>query len=305
MNQELNGIVVIDKSTNMSSAKVVHFVKKILQVKKVGHSGTLDPQATGVLVCCINLATRLNRFFLKDNKKYYAVFQLGVETDTQDSTGNVIATCDNIDFNESTIRSVIKQFGGQIKQLPPIYSALKHKGVPLYKFARIGRPVQKPPRTICISYIKILKLNLPFVHLEIACSAGTYIRTICADIGKKMGCGGHLTELRRIENGGFTIENAITLTRLEEIVSSCRISDHIISMTDALKYMPKYVADEALTKKIFHGQTITKKDIEFTQINKKDKFLKIVDRNNNLIAIINYLKDSCKYKYCCVLKNNK
>jgi tRNA pseudouridine55 synthase len=177
-----SGIIVVDKPADITSARVVARIKKFFGAPKAGHTGTLDPFATGVMVCCINNATRLSRFFLHGNKKYEALLHLGIETETQDSTGTIIATCDEVHFSDKTIQTVFKQFEGTLYQHPPIFSALKHKGIRLYKLAREGKPVQKPPRRISISYIKILEIDQPLIRFEVSCSAGTYIRTLCADI---------------------------------------------------------------------------------------------------------------------------
>ena len=149
---KVSGILVVDKPAGLTSAKVVARVKKLLGARKVGHTGTLDPFATGVLICCINKATKLSRFFLKGWKKYTAVLHLGIETDTQDSTGSVISVVNAVALDERFIRTVFQQFEGTIEQVPPVYSALKHKGVPLYKLARNGKPVQKPARQVTIAY---------------------------------------------------------------------------------------------------------------------------------------------------------
>ena len=151
--QDLSGIVAVDKPKNITSAKVVAHVKRLLNAKKAGHAGTLDPFAEGVLVCCINDATRLARFLLAGNKTYEATLKLGIDTDTQDSTGSVTAVSREFDYPQDTIRSVVKQFEGRIEQQPPVFSALKHKGTPLYKLARQGTPVQKPARSVHIASI--------------------------------------------------------------------------------------------------------------------------------------------------------
>ncbi len=184
---DLDGILVIDKPANLSSARVVAAVKKALKAGKAGHAGTLDPFAEGVLICCINQATRLAGFLLHGTKKYIAELKLGQETDTQDLTGTVVATANTVDYSPQTIQSVFESFKGSIEQLPPVYSALKHKGVPLYKLARRGQPVQKPPRQVQIYDICVDDVDLPYVRFEVSCSAGTYIRTLGADIGQKAG----------------------------------------------------------------------------------------------------------------------
>jgi len=298
--QELSGVIVVDKPPGITSAKVVARVKKLLKARKAGHTGTLDPFATGVLLCCINRATKLSRFFLHGEKKYEAVLHLGIETDTQDSTGNVTNICNNVEFSKKTIQSAFRRFEGTIKQLPPVYSALKHKGIPLYKLARNKRPVQKPARQVSIIYLKILEVHLPTIRFEVFCSAGTYIRTLCADIGTSLGCGGHLEELRRIESSGFTIADAVTLEKLEDLTFSKNSSDRIISMSNALKGIPEHIADKVLVNKINHGHIITKNDFMLETINAFEGFIKIVDTDKDLVAVLKYTKDKNRYDYCCV-----
>ena len=303
MQPELNGILLVDKPAGITSAKVVARIKKIFGARKVGHAGTLDPFATGILVCCINRGTKLARFFLHGNKKYEAVLHLGIETDTQDSTGIVTSTCDNVLCSEIKIRSVFNQFKGTTEQIPPVYSALKCKGTPLYKLARRGNPVQKPARRITIFNIEILRINLPLIHFTVSCSAGTYIRTLCADIGKSLGCGGHLKELRRIQSGGFSITEALKLSEIENFALSGKISHRIISMSNALQGMPEHIADKDLAKKIMHGNIITKKDLRPIHTETSEGFIKIVDTNNHLIAVLKDTKKRNRFSYCCVFNN--
>lgn len=301
--QELSGIIVVDKPPGITSAKVVARVKKLLRAKKAGHTGTLDPFATGVLVCCINRATKLSRFFLHGPKKYEAVLHLGVETDTQDSTGTVTNICHNVNFSEKTIQSAFRRFEGSIKQLPPVYSALKHKGIPLYKLARSQKPVQKPARQVSIISLEILEIRLPNIRFNVLCSAGTYIRTLCADIGTSLGCGGHLKKLRRIECSGFAITDAVTLEELEDLTLSKRSSRRIIGMSDALKDMPEYIADNVLVNKLMHGRKITNNDFNPEQINAFGNFIKIVDADNKLVGVLKHVSDKNRYDYCCVFNN--
>ncbi len=300
MNKEIDGVIVINKPANITSAKVVAIIKKLFGAGKVGHTGTLDPEATGVLLCCINKATKLSRFFLTGSKKYEAVLHLGVETDTQDATGKIISTSDELNFTEKTIRAVFRQFEGTIEQVPPAFSALKYKGVPLYKLARKGKFVRKSSRNIFISYNKIFKINMPFISFEVCCSSGTYIRTLCSDIGKELGCGGHLKKLRRIESSGFTINEAVNLSELEQLFLTGAINDRIISMSDALRNMPEHIADEFLTKKIKHGTILTTKEFMPRNTDNLKNFIKIVDTKNNLVAVLKFKKDSNRYNYCCV-----
>jgi tRNA pseudouridine55 synthase len=303
MQNGISGILIVDKPAGISSAKVVARVKELLKAKRAGHTGTLDPFATGVLVCCINQATKLAGFFLRGNKKYEAVLRLGIETDTQDSTGNVTRICNHVEFSEKTIRSVFKRYEGTLTQVPPVYSALKYKGTPLYKLARSDKPVQKPARKITIIDLKIIDIHLPTICFEVFCSAGTYIRTLCADIGATLGCGGHLKELRRIESSGFTIKEAITLEALKDLTVTNKSASRIISMSNALKGFPEHTADKILADKIKHGQILTKNDIVFETADASDGFMKIVDAEKQLIAVLKYVANSSKYDYCCVFNS--
>ena len=304
-NQEKpSGVLVVDKPAGISSAKVVAIVKKALSAKKVGHTGTLDPFATGVLVCCINHATKLAKFFLHGKKKYTALVHLGIETDTQDSTGTIISKRNKINFSENQIRSVFKKFEGKVEQFPPIFSALKHKGVPLYKLARKGKPVQKPARSVFISYIDILDINLPFIRFEVLCSSGTYVRTLCSDIGTSLGCGGHLKELRRTGSSPFSIRNAVTISELEELAKCGKLSQRLINMTEALKGMNSFVANDDLTQKIFRGNIITPNDVFPGSAKKQtgdlEGLFKVLNRESKLIAVLTFDKEKNSFKYNCV-----
>ncbi|CAN2041594.1 tRNA pseudouridine synthase B [Candidatus Magnetomoraceae bacterium gMMP-15] len=290
-----NGILVIDKPEGITSARAVAQVKRILQVKKVGHTGTLDPFATGVLVCCINKATKLAQFFLAGQKRYQAVLHLGIETDTQDLTGNIISKNSGLSFFNNAIEAVFKQFQGEYMQMPPVFSALKHKGQPLYKLARSGRPVQKPARKITIFSLKILNISLPLVSFDVFCSAGTYIRTLCSDIGRELGCGGHLAELRRTFSSGFSINEALALSSLNDLGSEA-VKNHIINITDALKYMEPYVAENELKDKIIYGKKITKIDVDSIFENADQDNIKILDENNNLLAILSKKYENNNHK---------
>jgi len=295
------GIVVIDKPENMSSAKVVARVKSILGAKKVGHTGTLDPFATGVLICCINRATRLARFFLHDNKGYTATLMLGVETDTQDATGNVIATHPVEGVNQERLVDVMQAFEGWTDQVPPAFSALKHRGVPLYKLARKGTHIKKPARRIRISSINILEIDLPRIRFTVHCSAGTYIRTLCSDIGKALGCGGHLMTLRRTLSSGFSVDDALSLTELERCCTTSNPSQCLIGMNDALPGMQMVVAGDRLAEKITHGIGLTKTDLGPQKSAPGNKYIKIVSRTRRLLAIVEK-KEHSGYDYCCVFK---
>ena len=273
---ETNGILVLDKPADMSSAKAVANVKRILKARKVGHAGTLDPFATGVLVCCVNQATRLAQFFLHGRKKYSAVMHLGVETDTQDVTGRVLSSTATVGLTAECVEATVKQFEGFYWQHPPAYSALKLRGVPLYRYARQGRPVQKPPRRVEIETIRLQEIELPFVRFEVSCSAGTYIR------------------------GRFTLSDALTLTDLEALVGENGISTRIVSMADTLPDIPGIVANKSLTHHVKHGRVVQKNDFDEGSFKEAQGLVKILDSHRNLLAILTYQGDSEKLRYLCV-----
>ncbi len=300
----VNGIIIIDKPVDISSARVVSIIKKTLNAKKVGHAGTLDPFAEGVLICCVNQATKLADFFLHGTKKYIAELKLGEETDTQDLTGTVISSAEPGNYSIETIQKVFKAFEGPLEQLPPVYSALKHKGVPLYKLARSGKPVQKPPRQVKIYSIAVLDIALPLIRFEVSCSAGTYIRTLGTDIGKMLGCGGHLNALKRTASSGFTLDQAVSLSALKNLAPGARQPEKFISMADALPEMPACRADTHLVKKIRHGQTITARNLfgasGLDTGRTAGSKIKVVDQTGELVAILNYQEHDQRLNYCCV-----
>jgi tRNA pseudouridine 55 synthase len=206
----VNGIIIIDKPSGKTSYDIVEDVKKTLCARKVGHTGTLDPLATGVLPVCVNEATKLVRFFSTDSKEYKATMLMGVETDTLDIEGNLTAQ-KKPDVARGDIEDVLKSLAGKIKQIPPRYSAIKFKGKPMYKWARKGINFDIPPRMVEVHQITIEDVKLPYVTFFVACSKGTYIRSLCADIGEKLGCGACLAGLRRIRSGAFCERYALSL----------------------------------------------------------------------------------------------
>ncbi|RUA02372.1 MAG: tRNA pseudouridine(55) synthase TruB [Deltaproteobacteria bacterium] len=286
-----SGILLIDKPRDMTSAKVVAIVKRLTGAGKAGHTGTLDPMATGLLVCCLNQATRLARFLLTGTKTYEAVLRLGVRTDTQDTAGQVLDSRDISDVTPARVEKTLRGFIGTIQQQPPAYSALKHDGKPLYQWAREGKPVAKPPRTVIISALEIQKIVLPEVHFRVNCSAGTYIRTLCADAGDSLGCGGHLAMLRRTASCGFSVTRALNLEQLEKMADTRSWRARLISPVDALPDISSHQADDVLRKKIKYGQPLGLSD----GIQIQGKYMKIIDSRRNLLAIIDG-----NYRYCCV-----
>ncbi len=240
----MNGVVVIDKPAGKTSHDVVKDVKKALGVRKAGHTGTLDPLATGVLPVCINEATKLAPFFSLDTKEYRVTMLLGVKTDTQDIEGKVTASAEP-QAGSGEIVHVLNGFVGKIEQIPPRYSAVKFRGKSLYKWARKGVSVELHPRRVEISNIEILEVKMPYVTFNVSCSKGTYIRSLCSDVGDVLGCGACLAALRRMRSGRFVEGAAVSLEKVDV--------NNVISMVDALPDFPFIPVDHAFAGKLREG----------------------------------------------------
>jgi len=285
----MNGIVVIDKPLGKTSHDVVMDVKKALGVKKAGHTGTLDPLATGVLPVCINEATKLAPFFSLDTKEYHVTMLLGVQTDTQDIEGRIIASVEPPPIGLSEIKNVINRFIGKIEQTPPRYSAIKFRGKALYKWARNGIHIDAQPRMIEIHSIDILELKLPYVIFNVSCSKGTYIRSLCSDIGDALGCGACLSELRRMRSGRFVENVAVSLQEVD--------ANNVISMVDALPDFPFVPVDHAFAGKLRTGyqpvvETFGLCHMPF--INAGDMIM-LTDESHRLVAIARMLYSSDQF----------
>lgn len=250
----INGILLIDKTSGSTSFDVVRRVKGLLKVRKVGHLGTLDPFATGLLPLCLGEATKLAPFLMAEPKTYWAKIRLGVETDTQDLTGEVISRSDKLPEPEE-VYAVAARFVGEIQQVPPMYSAVHHQGQRLYKLARKGQEVERRPRRVTIHRLEVLEVALPEVAIIVTCSSGTYIRTLAADLGATLGCGGHLTALRRLAVGLFRVENAISLEALKEMTLEERRS-RLIPLWDCLPGMPAVAVGEGEARRLRQGQAV-------------------------------------------------
>ncbi|MCB1025097.1 MAG: tRNA pseudouridine(55) synthase TruB [Acidobacteria bacterium] len=265
----MNGILIIDKPEGFTSHDVVARLRRILKTKKIGHTGTLDPFATGVLVMLVGKATRLAQFLDRDVKSYEADVRFGFETDTGDRTGARRDTPDAIRGPQSELRitynelqGVLPEFTGEIEQIPPMYSAKKVDGKKLYELARKGVEIKREAVKVTISELELLpeispkedeELKTQDFRIKVTCTAGTYIRTLAEDIGRKLGTGCHLAELRRIKAGRFEISQAVSIEELEDIVSEDRLSEILVSMNDAISHLPGKNLDEDELKKIQNG----------------------------------------------------
>lgn len=218
-----DGVIIIDKPEGWTSHDVVAKVKKTLRAKKVGHLGTLDPIATGVLPLVVNGATRYARILEGGRKVYHAAMKIGETTDTYDSEGKVIEIADYSSVTADDVNSTSAVFKGKIMQVPPMYSSVKRNGVPLYKLARKGLVVDREPKEVEIISLEVVGIGMPNVEFMVTCSRGTYVRSLCNDIGSKLGCGAHMTWLRRHASGEFTLDEAVSPTASAEVLSGAMI----------------------------------------------------------------------------------
>jgi len=215
--KEMEGVLLVDKPQGLTSHDVVYHLRRKLQIKKIGHAGTLDPMATGVLVMLIGKATRISQYLMSVDKVYEGEATLGVVTDSQDAEGEVMSTQPVPELTEARVREVMKGFLGDQYQTPPMHSAIKIGGVPLYKLARKGEEVEREPRFIRIAAFNLRSFATPKITFELHCTKGTYVRTVAADLGQKLGCGAHLSALRRTGSGKFTIGQCLPLEQIEAL----------------------------------------------------------------------------------------
>lgn len=234
----MNGVLNVLKPPAMTSSDVVSHVRRILGEKRVGHTGTLDPGAAGVLPVCVGRATKIADYIMRGDKEYIAQISFGIKTDTQDSYGTVtkVSECS---VAPEDIKRALRDFSGTLYQRPPMYSAVKHEGKKLYELARRGIEVEKEPREVMIHEIEVLSGRENCYLLRIKCSKGTYIRTLCADIGEALFCGAHMSFLMRTETGGYRIEEAYTLHEIENLMNQGRVDTALIPMEDALGFMER------------------------------------------------------------------
>lgn len=272
------GILNIYKPTKITSFDVVRIIRKLTNEKKVGHCGTLDPEACGVLPICIGKATKAIDYIMEKNKVYVAELKLGEVTDTYDIEGKVIRQCD-VNVTAEEVIEAVYSFKGNIKQVPPMYSALKVNGKKLYELAREGIEIEREARDITIHDIKVLEINLPYVKMEVNCSKGTYIRSLCYDIGEKLGCGAMMSALERTATGKFTKENSINI----ESLNKENIYDYIIPIENAFLNYPKVVASIKFKTLLLNGVIL--KDKSFTSDIEKDEIYRVYDEENNLVGI--------------------
>lgn len=254
---EVHGVLNINKPAGMTSHDVVDAVRKILGIRRVGHTGTLDPQATGVLPLCVGRATRIAQYLTQADKEYVMTLCLGITTDTLDAAGKQTGRVEEVRVRREEVEAVLPRFVGEIQQVPPLFSAKKVRGERLYRLARRGEQVERQPITVRIYALDLEGFAPPFVTLKMRCSKGTYARSLCDDIGRALGCGGHLHALTRTRSGRFSLEGILTLEVLERRVREGRLGEVLIPVADALAHLPAVrVAPEA-GRLILHGSDLT------------------------------------------------
>jgi tRNA pseudouridine55 synthase len=288
MEMRVDGLLIVDKPEGMTSLEVVKQIKRQFRVKKAGHVGTLDPFATGVLPIVINEGTKLVPFLEEEPKGYEAIMKLGEETTTDDLTGKVAFRKSWEHVTSELIHTVFQNFLGRIQQIPPMFSALKVHGKPLYRLARKGIEVERKEREAEIFNIRVEEIDLPKVRFKVSCSKGTYIRTLGKDIGKKMGCGAHLFSLRRVKSGPFTLERAIPWERLKNMFEAEELIPWLISLKEALPGLPEVIGDEGLVKKIRFGNEMKVRDLfpQALPTLEKGQWLKMTSPQEGLVAIL-------------------
>ena len=258
----LNGILNVYKERGFTSNDVVAKLRGILHQKKIGHAGTLDPEATGVLPILLGSATRLSSLVMDHEKTYRAVLLLGVVTDTQDMTGTVLSRSDQQLPGEAQIEDAVLSFEGGYDQLPPMYSAKQVNGKRLYELAREGKEIARSKVPVVITNLRITSIDLPEVTILVTCSKGTYIRTLCHDIGQKLGCGGSMQALERVSAGGFSIEHAIPLGRIEALASENRVQEFVTPCENLFSDCARVAAPSALVqKKLLNGNALTPEEL--------------------------------------------
>ena len=277
----INGFLLVNKDPGITSSRVVQIVKKKFQLKKVGHLGTLDPMATGLLIIAINRATKFASLLLQSEKSYRAEVTLGIQTDTDDAEGEAISS-KKVDITELEIKETLLTFLGASYQLPPDYSALKHKGKPMYKYARNGIKVEKAERKIFIKNIQNILIEIPKVSFDISCSKGTYIRSIARDLGARLGCGAHLSGLIRTSQEKFMLSDACSLDDIN--------LEDIISLEKAFEDLDFIKLNEKDSKAFIHGRSI-ERDFDHTNL------LRVYDSANQFIAIGKNSSKGFKHEY--------
>lgn len=275
-----NGILNVLKPPGMTSFDVVAYLRRILHEKKIGHAGTLDPSAVGVLPMCIGRATKAIEYMMDKNKSYRVELTLGISTDTQDSDGKIINK-QKVELTHKEIEDSLNYFTGTTTQVPPMYSAIRVEGKRLYELARAGINIERKPREVQIFSSKIIKINNNKVIFDVVCSKGTYMRTLCSDIGDRLGCGGHMSFLIRTRAGVFNIHDALTLEEIDYLASEGKLSQKLINTGEVFNHLQIVKLNETVLKKFLNGVPVEINDLYAEEC----ELIKIHSTSDEFIAI--------------------
>ena len=295
----IHGVLNIYKEKGYTSHDVVARLRRIVGQKKIGHTGTLDPEAEGVLPVCLGKATKLCDLLTDKDKTYEAVLLLGISTDTQDTTGKILEEKNTADLREEAVREVVLSFEGEYDQIPPMFSALKVGGKKLYELARDGKEVERKPRHVQIYRIRILQIDLPRVRMEVTCSKGTYIRTLCHDIGEKLGCGGCMESLLRTRVERFGVAESLRISEVEQLMDEGTLQEHMIKVDEMFPdYQKVYLTPEA-SAAVRNGNSFRLGDViwisELSGFQNAER-VRVYDEERNFIAVYEFEKGNQLFK---------
>lgn len=290
----INGIINIYKEAGFTSHDVVAKLRGIVKQKKIGHTGTLDPDAVGVLPVCFGNATKLCDMLTDKSKEYRACMLLGETSDTQDASGTILNRT-QVNVNEEEVRDAVMSFVGEYDQIPPMYSALKVNGKKLYELARQGVEIERKPRRVEIHHIKIEEINLPRVTFSVGCSKGTYIRTLCADIGDRLGCGALMETLQRTRVGNFHIEQALKLSQIEELVRENRLEEYVIAPDAVFEEYESLTVMPEFDKVLLNGNKLYFKQVRAVRKRFEDgEWTRVYASNGTFTGVYTY----CEQEHC-------
>ena len=292
----IHGILNVRKEKGFTSHDVVAKLRGMTRQKKIGHTGTLDPDAEGVLPVCLGKATRLCEMMTDKEKAYEAVMVLGKETDTQDLSGTVLDTSATGHLTEEEVQEAILSFVGIYDQIPPMYSAVKVGGKKLYELAREGKEIERKARRVEIRSIRILEIRLPEVRFEVVCSKGTYIRTLCHDIGRKLGCGACMGDLLRTKSGNFTLDQSRTLSEIQEYLDGGRIGEILVPIDAMFPDAPKVSVKQGKEKTVYNGNALSPDQIEDHIPEKDGETIRVYGPDGRFLALYRYAGREKKYQ---------
>ena len=298
----INGVLNIYKEKGYTSHDVVAKLRGIVGQKKIGHTGTLDPDAVGVLPVCLGKATKLCDMLTDKNKTYETVMLLGKVTDTQDISGITLSEGDTSNLDERTVKTAILSFLGDYMQIPPMYSALKVNGKKLYELAREGIEIERKARPVHILEIQIKEIQLPRVRMEVTCSKGTYIRTLCHDIGAKLGCGACMEELIRTKVSRFNIKDSLTLEQVAKLMKADQLEAHLVAIDEMFSDYEAVALKDEFVSLVYNGNVFFPKHLQRHLELTDEKMVRVYDSNGEFIAIYRFIKNKNLFKIVKMFK---